>query len=447
MVTGCRATAFAHDVASGARVALAAVLCAADGMATASLAREIGVLEFLAYQPSVLPLLGSGRAAGCLYAVTPCTDGVSLADELTREGPLPADEALTQVIAVADLLHFMHGAGIAHGAVSATVLYRVGHTVLLGGFHGAVRLAGVPDPAACIAADVYALAQTACALLTAGVRTDVALISERTNAAVGATLHRATSRRLHERFPTAIALAQALHLARESMHDGACEVTARESADEAEPVLSDGVQRSLSVLHALLDRAEVDDAAPEPGDPLVQRCWDRASAQLPAHDARLVALRVRWRLLADRDPVGALSDAQPAQSAAAVWPYRARALAAMGQAAEARALAIRAWFDDAALDVPAVRSVAMALRVTRAFDLAALVSATESATGSTDPVLHSAGSAHPDSTVSLAAIAEALDRRAPWTVELLMDPRWDALRAEPGFATLAGRARALWTVP
>ncbi len=174
MVTGARATALAHEVTSGDRVSLAAVLCAADGMATASLAREIGVLECLALQPSVLPLLGSGCAAGCLYAVTPCTDGVSLAEELTREGPLPADEVLTQVIAMADLLHFMHGAGIAHGAVSAHVMYRIGRTVRLGGFHGAVRLASAPDTAECIAADVHALVQTACFLLTAGVRPDVA---------------------------------------------------------------------------------------------------------------------------------------------------------------------------------------------------------------------------------------------------------------------------------
>jgi len=101
IVTGCLATALAHEVTSGDRVSLAAVLCAADGMATASLAREIGVLKFLAHQPSVLPLLGSGRAAGCLYAVTPCTDGISLGEQLTREGPLPADEVLTQVIAAA----------------------------------------------------------------------------------------------------------------------------------------------------------------------------------------------------------------------------------------------------------------------------------------------------------------------------------------------------------
>jgi len=50
------------------------------------------------------------------------------------------------------------------------------------------------------------------------------------------------------------------------------------------------------------------------------------------------------------------------------------------------------------------------------------VSATESASGSIDPVLHSAGFPHDEPSASLAAIAKALDRRAPWSVELLVDP-------------------------
>ena len=220
--------------------------------------------------------------------------------------------------------------------------------------------------------------------------------------------------------------------------------------------LSDGADRSLRVLHALLDRAEVADLAPEPDDPLVVHCWDRASAQVRVGDARLVALRCRWRLLADRDPVGALTASQQAPDAPAVMPYRARALAALGRAAEARTLAVRSWFDDVAMDLSGVRSLIVALLLTRAFDMASLVSVTEFAHGVVDPVIIAAGETAvargtarrltpAAQTRTLRAIASALERRVPWTAELLVDPRWDGLRADHRFAALIARSKSSWT--
>ena len=163
-----------------------------------------------------------------------------------------------------------------------------------------------------------------------------------------------------------------------------------------------------------------------------------------------------WRLLAERDPVGALRASQQAPHASAVLPYRARALAALGRAAEARTLAVRSWFDEVALDLSGVRSLVIALLLTRAFEMASLVSVSEFADGVVDPVILGVGQAAvargvaprltpAAQTRTLHAIGAALDRRVPWTAELLVDPRWDALRADHRFAVLLARSKAAWT--
>jgi hypothetical protein len=187
----------------------------------------------------------------------------------------------------------------------------------------------------------------------------------------------------------------------------------------------------------------------------VQRCWSRADEHVPARDARLVALRCRWRLLAERDPVGALSASRLAMDAREVLPYRARALATLGRAAEARAVAVRAWFDDVTLDLAALRSLMMALLLTRAFDLATLVGVTEGMDGAGDPVIAAAGQiaasrggrplAPAAQGRALRAIAAAIDQRAAWTSELMVDPRWDSLRADARFSALLARSKATWT--
>ncbi len=455
---GPRQVVQALDVSSGASVCIAAVECAADGMATASLAREIGALESLAHQSAVLPLLDSGRAAGWLYMVTPWIE-VSLADAIQRDGKMPVESAVANAIAIADLLHFAHSIGIVHGSISAASIAFIDQQPVLGGFQ---RTGRVLDDAAgrrAVSADVFALACTLFESLTGTPWRVGSPMPGEIPDELTLLLHRALGGNQEARFSSAIAFAQAVCGVRDNALVAEDEVTARDAFDLElleELPLSEGADRSLRVLHALLDRAEVADHAPEPDDPLVQRCWERAEQQVAHDDARLVALQCRWRLLADRDPIGALGVTHHAPYAAAVLPYRARALAALGRAAEARSLAVRAWFDDVAMDLSALRSLTMALLLTRAFDLASLVSVAERAKGVVDPVILAAGQvavAHGTAkslspaaqSRALRAIAAAIEQRAPWTVELLVDPRWDGLRSDHRFSVLVGRTQAAWT--
>ena len=458
-VAGARHIARATARATGAQVEVLAVRCDADGMATASLAREVGILECVAYQLGAMPLLASGRAHGWLYAIVPELTA-TLSDRLAREGVLPVAEVLPSVIAIANLLHFCHSQGITHGRVATRQLFLHDGQVVLGGFAGATRFDRTSKAAAgCIARDVRALAAALAELVQGCAPGALPRWDDVDDAGLALCLQRALS--VDDGFETAIAFAQELCSVLESIHAGDAEVTGRDAdagsaPDEAAPELTGGAERSLRVLHALLDRAEVLDVPPEPDDPLVQQCWARAGAQVRADDARLVALRCRWQLLAALDPVGALSASQLAAGAAEVRPYRARALAVLGHAAQARALAVRAWFDDASMDLAALRSVTMALLLTRAFDLATLVTQTEGTSAEADPVIAAAeqvararGEVPKLSPVAqrrtLQAIAAAMDRRIPWTAELQADPRWDALRTDHRFTALVARARTAWT--
>ena len=446
-------------MATGQRVSLTAVFCAGDGMATARLAREIGALESLVHQPAALPLLDSGRAAGWLYSVTPCLDGQSLADLIRHDGPLPVSRAVSMAISLADLLHFSHSIGILHGAITPHHIWISDDQAVLGGLQRTIRQSPNPRETQRTSNDVFALARALFEALTGEAWQRGAAIPDALPDELTSVLYRALGANRDARFATAIAFAQALCSVRENalVTDG--EVRGRDalvltSLDEVP--LSDSADRSLRVLHALLDRAEVADQAPEDDDPLVQRCWARAQQQVEPDDARLVALHCRWRLLADRDPVAALAASQPAQYARGVLPYRARALAALGRAAEARTLAVRAWFDDVALDLSALRSLTMALLLTRAFDLASLVSVAECAQGVVDPVIVAAGQVSASmgavrpltaaaQSRTLRAIGAAIDDRVPWTAELLVDPRWDGLRSDRRFSALLARSISAWT--
>lgn len=455
---GGRMVAQARDRATGESVCISAVFCEDDGMATARLAREIGVLERLSHQPAVVPLLASGRVDGWLFMVTPWREP-SIREHVARVGPLDIDAALAHAIAVADLLHLAHGLGLVHGAVSADALFSEGGQVQLGTWTFASRIRTERERPRAAARDVFGLAGAVFELLSGTKWAPNSRMPAQLPDVLTQFLHRALGPDRDARFATAIAFAQAIGVVREALADDARAVSGRDAISGMLPdelPLSDGVERSLRVLHALLDRAEVADQAPERDDPLVVECWHRADAQVAPDDARLVALRCRWQLLAERDPVGALYASQQAPHAAAVLPYRARALAALGRASEARTVAVRSWFDDVALDLSGVRSLVIALLLTRAFEMASLVSVSEFAAGVTDPVILAAGQSAvargavprltpAAQTRTLRAISAALDRRVPWTAELLVDPRWDALRADHRFAVLLARSKAAWT--
>jgi hypothetical protein len=430
---------------TGQRVRLRAARCTMHSTQAFALAREIAVLRCLALQPSAEPLLAAGRTGGWVFVVTPCCTAGSLSARMTAGAPLTVETALTYVIAIADLLHFSHSLGIVHGAISAEAICVHGDGVVLTGFDSAQFVATDSRGAAAVWRDVKALATVLATVLGGDGELSDGVAAVAAQSREGA-------------FITAIDFAQALCEARDTLTCGHPEVSAREAGTASERVapLGDVAERSLRVLHALLDQAEIADLPPEPEDPLVQRCWRCAEERVAAGDARLIALRCRWNLLAERDPVRALSAARAAPDAADVLPYRARALAAMGRAGEARTLATRVWFQGPPLDAAAVRSLTIAFVLTRAFALVSRVSDAEGALGAVvDPVIAAAaklaaagGIATPLSEVSrweaLRAIEAALDRRSVWTAQLLVDPRWDALRGDQRFAELALRSRAQW---
>jgi tetratricopeptide (TPR) repeat protein/TolB-like protein len=102
--------------------------------------REIGIVARLSH-PNILPLYDSGRAGGLLYYVMPYISGGSLADRLTREPPLPVDEALGLAREVADALAHAHARGVLHRDVKPdNILLHEGHGLLAD--FGVARAAG-----------------------------------------------------------------------------------------------------------------------------------------------------------------------------------------------------------------------------------------------------------------------------------------------------------------
>ena len=75
--------------------------------------REIGLTAQLQH-PHILPLLDSGSAGGFLYYVMPYVAGQSLRNRLEQHGPLPLEEAIPIIAAVARALDFAHGEGVVH---------------------------------------------------------------------------------------------------------------------------------------------------------------------------------------------------------------------------------------------------------------------------------------------------------------------------------------------
>ena len=89
--------------------------------------REIEIIAGLDH-PHILPMYDSGEVDGLLYYVMPQVGGESLRDQLDRDGPLPAEQALRIAREVADGLQFAHAAGIVHRDIKpSNIMLSAGH--------------------------------------------------------------------------------------------------------------------------------------------------------------------------------------------------------------------------------------------------------------------------------------------------------------------------------
>src|SRR5436309_11551484 len=75
--------------------------------------REIRIAARLQH-PNILPLYDSGDAQGMLYYVMPYVEGESLRVRLTREGPVPLEDAIRIAGDVAEALSYAHAHDVVH---------------------------------------------------------------------------------------------------------------------------------------------------------------------------------------------------------------------------------------------------------------------------------------------------------------------------------------------
>jgi serine/threonine protein kinase/tetratricopeptide (TPR) repeat protein len=92
--------------------------------------REIETTANLRH-PHILPLYDSGEAGGFLYYVMPLIEGESLRDRLSREKPLPIEDALQIAKEVAEALGYAHARGVIHRDIKPeNILLEGGHAVV-----------------------------------------------------------------------------------------------------------------------------------------------------------------------------------------------------------------------------------------------------------------------------------------------------------------------------
>jgi protein kinase-like protein len=104
----------AKDLRHGRLVAVKVFLPeVAAAFGTGRFVREIRTAANLSH-PNILALYDSGEAEGLYYYVMPYVEGESLASRITREGPLPIDQALSITRQVAAALQHAHSHGIVH---------------------------------------------------------------------------------------------------------------------------------------------------------------------------------------------------------------------------------------------------------------------------------------------------------------------------------------------
>ena len=111
----------------------------ASALGADSFLREIGIVARL-HHPHIVPLFDSGEAGGSLYYVMPYETGLSVRDRLTRDGPLPVDDAVVILRDVCDALAYAHENGVVHRDIKPD-------NVLLSGRHTMVADFGVAKAA------------------------------------------------------------------------------------------------------------------------------------------------------------------------------------------------------------------------------------------------------------------------------------------------------------
>jgi serine/threonine protein kinase len=100
---------------------------------TERFAREIRISSSLQH-PGLLPVIDSGIIGDVSFYVSPYIPGGSLADRLTRDGPLPIEEAVDIACAIAEVLEVVHGAGFVHRDIKPSNILLGAERVLLADF-------------------------------------------------------------------------------------------------------------------------------------------------------------------------------------------------------------------------------------------------------------------------------------------------------------------------
>lgn len=102
-------------------------------MGTERFLREVHIARSLVH-PHIVPALEFGEQNGVLYSVLTFVPGETLRSRLTREGPLPLDEALRLTRQVGDALSYAHAQGIVHRDVKPENILLSEGRALLGDF-------------------------------------------------------------------------------------------------------------------------------------------------------------------------------------------------------------------------------------------------------------------------------------------------------------------------
>ncbi|MEJ2483976.1 MAG: serine/threonine-protein kinase [Gemmatimonadota bacterium] len=92
--------------------------------------REIEIVAGLTH-PRILTLIDSGEADGLLFYVMPFVEGETLKDRISRDGPLPLEQAVRIAREVADALAYAHDRGVVHRDIKpSNILFEAGHAVI-----------------------------------------------------------------------------------------------------------------------------------------------------------------------------------------------------------------------------------------------------------------------------------------------------------------------------